>query len=818
MTGEFLHTDERFVHEGSTYHYMLAKPGSQGSVSSSPFAPKSTTGDRSYADYDAISALAFTDFSGGIGQERMTDPTKFYSEVDTDTRGGPLTLGPRVTTTTDTFLQHTPNPNYYVKIGYHDYDNGAGSERHKYAQRFNTPTDMTQIRSVWLFLRCDQGTELGNIAVKLYANELGYPGAVLASTNIYPGQIRAAGWWVQAKFTTPQTVTPNATYWIGVENANASTYATKYVYWLSGDWTGGDYEVVFDRLDSWEEAALARMVFLVDDYNVRPDSPVTPFIGVGGDSITRVWARADRSLYYMDNSSSPTPVEDGGTPSAVKLLGADIVGHAWYRALSDTTNYLYLALGDATPIERYNGMVGTNASKPVWTTQTGQYAHALAVHDNLLFFAYDRNKVDAFDGTLWGSAGGAGYAPVGDRAYQVRNMVSWNGFLWAGKDDGLYKITNYVGYPAAGDPLECTKVLDLLSVADDTNFSLMVVHQGDLYFNVANGLMRYTTGNVLQSIAPDTALNVSDAKRFIYRAGVSALNTLFVLAQSSVAHDTATQAAEVGSSCLMSYNDGHWHALATITDVENLVNRGICLEPGWYGENARLWYGTGMLVNYIDMPMDTHRRWLVPHMAFAPTGYLLTSWIDGNIRTIEKDWMSVELVTYDAGGTDANSVFIYWRPDEDTAWEFVGGAESNSGAVELDFPTGSHSTKCQLKVEINNPEGLSYTAGNTTPRVEAVVVKYMERPDDIRSFTRSYKLATRQENRNGVLVTRSLAEQLADLRTLRQAKEPLTWYAWYGTTYTVHVVDYTVTEMPDEQRAPGDNGVMLAVVRLQEVS
>lgn len=101
------------------------------------------------------------------------------------------------------------------------------------------------------------------------------------------------------------------------------------------------------------------------------------------------------------------------------------------------------------------------------------------------------------------------------------------------------------------------------------------------------------------------------------------------------------------------------------------------------------------------------------------------------------------------------------------------------------------------------------------------MLKYMERPADIRAHTRTYRLADRLENRNGAPVKRSLAQQLADLRTLREAKEPLTWRPWYAAhaadTKRVHIVDYSVSEMPWEQRETGDKGEMIAVVRLQEV-
>ena len=91
-------------------------------------------------------------------------------------------------------------------------------------------------------------------------------------------------------------------------------------------------------------------------------------------------------------------------------------------------------------------------------------------------------------------------------------MISWNGAVWVGKDDGLYQITSPVGYPVTGT-LTCNKIIDLLPVADVHNFSMLVIHQGDLWFTVGSGVMRYTTGGVLTALAPDTGLTVSTSKR-----------------------------------------------------------------------------------------------------------------------------------------------------------------------------------------------------------------------------------------------------------------------------------------------------------------
>lgn len=801
MSGEYVTHDEWFEHEGARYGFMFSKPGTLSNVSSSPFAPKSTTGERSYADYDAISALAITDMTGGMGQERLTDTTMYYGGVNVDTRSGSLVLGPKLT-------EIGPNG---TLAGARYLNMGSGIQSYTYvAQKWDSPADATTLRAIWLYLR--GSSVLTAITVKLYDNNNGLPGNQLATATVSAGGVKPVAAWHEADFGTPIGVTGNVTYWVVVE----WTSTDDTLYWLCDETGSG--EVLVWNGSTWSGTGYedVRMTMYADDYTVRPDHPPIPFLGVGKDSIARLWLRAGRGLYYVNRNNVITPVEDGA--GATKLLEGVGYAYAWYRAPGDSHNWLYLGhLDKDIEMVRFDGEIGGET----WETLTGHRARALCVHNNLLVFAYDDVYIDAYDGTLWTGATPGSYAICGDATYAVRNLVSWNGNVWAGKNDGLYKITVPTGYPTTGS-LSAQKIIDFLPVASDNNFAMMTVHQGDLWFNIGNGLMRYTTGDVLTPAAPDTGLNVSTSKRAIYRNGISALGTLWLLAEGDVSPGQTVDVnmgyysgdVDVDASVLYCYYDGHFFPLAQLPRLDQLLVRGICIDPGWYSNGPRLWFGSGVRLAYCDMPTTTYRRWLVPGMNYADTGYLLTSWFDGNIRTIEKDWMAIELDIYNSDtdeASESDTVRVYWRPDEETAWEALSAAFATRGLVTLAFPADSHSTKLQLKVELASYDGTS------TPRVEAIVLKYMERPEDVRSYTRTYKLASRLENRNGVIVTRSLAQQLDDLRTLREAKEPLTHHAWYGTERTVHIVDYSVSEMPDEQSEAGDKGVMLAVVRLQEV-
>jgi hypothetical protein len=105
-----------------------------------------------------------------------------------------------------------------------------------------------------------------------------------------------------------------------------------------------------------------------------------------------------------------------------------------------------------------------------------------------------------------------------------------------------------------------------------------------------------------------------------------------------------------------------------------------------------------------------------------------------------------------------------------------------------------------------------------TPQVLAVVVKYLERPRDSRTFTRTYEFASSARWRTGAPVQLSLAEQMAQLETLRESAEPLDFYSWWGGIYKVHITNYAASEQRERLNDLQDTGSIIIVVTLQEVS
>lgn len=801
MTGEIRRADETFTLNGVEYPFMLERSGGTGFATASPFSPKTTTGDKKYGDYDALSAIAFSELTGGSGQEYADDVTRYRGGLNIDTRGGKLILGPQVTLSPLYGLHDTIDD---VLSEWRGTDFGGtataaqqgmlsiDSTRPRIATKITTAVGCTKLYRVWLGLKVLP--EAADVIVRIYSDLADQPDDLLASVILDRSNLPAAGAWFEVKLSTALTVTGNTNYWISVEHDGAANACL----WEGAYFSVGTNLTLYGEGLQWLAFTSPYWIMLtwLDDCRLHPDGPLMLCRGAGEDNISRLWGWHGRCLYYLNAAGIPTVVVDGAATPAAKEMTADIVDGAWYRSSSDSHPQLYLALGDDTDMQEFDGNVGTEG----WTTVTGHQARALCVHNGRLWFVDGRVGVGAFDGTNWGATQDAG-----DHIYPVQKLCSWNGYLWAGKEDGLYKISPDATYPASGD-MDITKELDFAAQADDANFRVMLVHQGDLYFSLGTGLMRYTIGGVLTPVTPQLELNVTSHKRLTFSAACSTLGVLWAVGEGSIENTTTIYA----------YVDGSWHPVYTMPRSGDMC-RGLVIDACLYGDTPRLWFSHGLQMGYLLMPTDSNRRWLWDNMTYSASGYLTLSMVDGGIRTVNKDWIRVEVDARNVGAVAEGAPYgeIWYRTDIGEAWTKLDTNIVTIGLSSISFPTTTYGAQIQLRIMLYAG---TLNGVVTTPRIEAVVLKYMLRPTDIRIFTRMYKLGKDMTLRNGVPITTSVAQQVAWLKTLRDSAEPLAWLpVWDTEMKTVHVIDYSAGEDIGETQPIMDVIEMTVRVRLQEL-
>jgi len=562
----------------------------------------------------------------------------------------------------------------------------------------------------------------------------------------------------------------------------------------------------YEEMDAEEILVFAATTVSENTTAAGPDGPLTLVPGTGSDGIPRIWGFAGRYLYYLDADSVPVVVEDG-LGDALRA-SADILDAAWFRPDGATYAELYLALGDDSPILSFNGNIGAE----VWESHAGlttdnppeEYdlvASRLAVHDQFLWIINSRNQVSgSIDGVSFGDEIG-----VGDRVFEVSKLVSWNSALYAGKEDGIYKISYAEGANSV------VRAVDLSSLTHPNNCAMMTVHQGDLYFSLITGMAKWTASGVLVPVAPEITLDAQLSSRGRYEAGATSMTALWAGNSGDLEKP----------SVLLAYVDGAWTSLATMTQLGDRIT-SMLVDPGWYGDTSRVYWSTPFGVHWVNMPLNTVRRWLGEDMDYPESGSFTTSWMDGNLSTVQKHWSRLETVTegYDADAFYPGEISFEYRTDPDNDWTAMGSVSGN-GFVTLDMPKiagGIHSERLQLRVTITRNSNLAAIV-TSSPRLLTLLVRYVERPDDAAGFSTSYSLSANEAWRTGAPTGKSLAQWFADLRILRQARIPLRYYpAWDPSNYyEVHMVSYDGSITVIDDTAQTDRFKAIVNVRLQLV-
>lgn len=763
------HDETLTTRAGIVYGFMLA-PGNHGfSTTTNPFASKSATGDRTYSDYEATAALALSDLSGGLGQDRLISATKYWTGRNIDTRGRRTVLGPYQHEITGIGLNSQVSAE--LALATTTWQAVYTTAYQRVATKF-IPITTGAMDHFLILLKKTVGA--GAVTVMVKTDVAGLPGVAMDTQTVSEQSVFGSWMKITVTLSTPITLNAGTPYWVEVTHAGTDTGAVAWGWATTGTsvyWNGSAYV-----------ALAGQGIFWYEDAETQPDTQPTFLTGSGEDGVQRTWLWAGRRLYYIDAASTVQPVLIGG---AAFEAPNEITSVAWFKGTGDSHRYLYIALGASTDGLKFDAdLLGT----PTMSTVTGSKAEILTVHDNKLWKSLSGAVTYSTNGSTW--AGSAG--EVGDSSYPVRSLLSWNGALWAGCIDGLFKITY------SGTTLTVLKQLDFTPLAEASNFSMMVVHQGDLWFNVASGIIRYTTGGVVTPTAPEIGVNINENERRTYRAAVSTVTTLFVAGEATPGNETT----------ILAYAENGWHPIITLPRAGESC-RSLAIDPSLYGASPRLWYGAGLQVAYAVMPTASQLRWTYADADYEASGEFTSSWFDTNLQTINKDWMTLQ-VHADGLAVDHQEIVIAYQMTEGGVWTTLGNAVV-SGISSFSFPVDSYGPKIRLKLTLTTDD---YTK---TPNLIAVVLKFLERPDAVHTHLRTYRMGPGVADRNGNALQTSVAQCITNLQALASEKEPLSWRAWYGTVRAAHIIMYNATEIRSEQIQGGDEGSITVVVRLQEV-
>jgi len=135
------------------------------------------------------------------------------------------------------------------------------------------------------------------------------------------------------------------------------------------------------------------------------------------------------------------------------------------------------------------GADNSHAASTLYTPTYSTLANRIGTYDSKLWRA-QVGRVAYLDPTI-STGQWSAYIETGDPSIKINNMTTAFGRYYLGKEDSLWIFD-------AGRTYEVENYVDQ---RDASNFNLMVLHRGALYYNIRNKIYRITSGNLIELLA-----------------------------------------------------------------------------------------------------------------------------------------------------------------------------------------------------------------------------------------------------------------------------------------------------------------------------
>lgn len=815
-----------------------------------PFAPKTRTeGDLSHSDFDDRSELAISDFTGGMGQFRYADASKYATGRNIDSRAERLVLGPRVHLDGSTLahklykgdgtgaLELAENPE---SVGW-DFLSGPASPIVKRAGRVKATG--TSYSRCYLGLKSNARVDTQAV-VTVRKDMNGLPNLAVApyvTVDLKDVLMSPTGLWAECVFPSSITVTVDETLWVCVEysgnvsnavglgrlyninagvagadndayqyNANTQAWTPAggtqgkdaYLIWMNPDTEFNRVPIQFGQITTKSYSGIATAGGATDITDSAATFGVNALAGasirlVGGTgawttartivsntatviTVNTAWDvnPAAGSLYVLF-SSNFGPDEDWTILLSGKHLwryrnqdwgkvtGGDLGGIGLDMVLfqptaANSVAQLYIAVQGAD-MKRWN-------LDPSYTfiTLTGIQAHKLCVHDALLWKSYDNEVAASEDGATFSTQ----FVAVGGRNTRVKQLFSWNGKLYAAKVDGLWEISYEDTYPATGKAI-ANKVLDFYANTHRNNFAATTQFQGDLYFPIQYGLLRFTAGGVLQRVNPEASLQGNQDTRGFYTSLHATNSTLY----AGLRHDFT------GYSAILAYDKRGWHPMIQSPRKGDLLP-SLWVDPGSNDYAPRLWMTFGLQIGYANIPQWTNARYQATGMDYVNSGSVEFSWYDAGLQDVMKVWQDVTVITSTPQTTSVWVQAEYALDNDPPTYNLlsINTVKSFDAANvrRYSFPEGTAGNRLKLRITL-------YGGGTDTPQVLGVVMQYNLKPRRRLRFSRIYIVGDEQRTHTGQMPKGS-KELIAQLQALRNHIAPVSFVDIHKNSYLVNVL------------------------------
>ena len=497
------------------------------------------------------------------------------------------------------------------------------------------------------------------------------------------------------------------------------------------------------------------------------------------------------------SSETDNNLKNGGVTfgSTFYTWGTDAVrkyaSGSWSESLGDDTNYLIVGSGYIFAL-RNGDRVQKRSAGASWSNAglDGNPPNDMkiaAMHGGMIWFAQDGTSFVHYDdtedlSTLEGNGtADANAVTVGPGGLEIKNMLSFANALYVARADGLWVVNQ-------DDEFKARQVLNFSAETHADNFRSMVVFQGALYFPIRHRIYRWT-GSTIVDVTPQRLDDTFPFNQFAeYDNFISRGNYLYCTAKTDETSYTQS---------ILAYDGVGWHRLmdpiagSTSDEISMMA-----LDPA----NDYIWFHLNKSTDethYIQLRPKSN----FPKESFSTSGnhYWYSSIHDMGFRKVTKSLRSIE---FETDNCDANNTISVAYSIDDGSFITTGlsnpgagvGVVATSPTVTLTFDDTIEFKKIQFR--------LAFTAqAAQSPVLKALSMKYMMRPDTSSGYVFDVIAASGLEY-GGVVDSRTAAEIIADLLTVRASTAPVAFVNLVGESKKVYLASITESARSRESENP----------------
>ena len=497
------------------------------------------------------------------------------------------------------------------------------------------------------------------------------------------------------------------------------------------------------------------------------------------------------------SSETDNNLKNGGVTfgSTFYTWGTDAVrkyaSGSWSESLGDDTNYLIVGSGYIFAL-RNGDRVQKSSDGASWSNAglDGNPPNDMkiaAMHGGMIWFAQDGTSFVHYDdtedlSTLEGNGtADANAVTVGPGGLEIKNMLSFANALYVARADGLWVVNQ-------DDEFKARQVLNFSAETHADNFRSMVVFQGALYFPIRHRIYRWT-GSTIVDVTPQRLDDTFPFNQFAeYDNFISRGNYLYCTAKTDETSYTQS---------ILAYDGVGWHRLmdpiagSTSDEISMMA-----LDPA----NDYIWFHLNKSTDethYIQLRPKSN----FPKESFSTSGnhYWYSSIHDMGFRKVTKSLRSIE---FETDNCDANNTISVAYSIDDGSFITTGlsnpgagvGVVATSPTVTLTFDDTIEFKKIQFR--------LAFTAqAAQSPVLKSLSMKYMMRPDTSSGYVFDVIAASGLEY-GGVVDSRTAAEIIADLLTVRASTSPVAFVNLVGESKKVYLASITESARSRESENP----------------